>query len=291
MLQPVIPIARCRREIPPVHGANRLLAIFCLLLSLISSSTVSRTWYVKPDGSGDAISIQAAVDSSSAGDSVVVAAGIYYESIVLDKGIVLTSEQGAFYTRIAPDPQEIPLFAIKGTNLGSHRTEIKGFWIDGFDRDGCSAIRMEASRRTEIQYNIITGSRTGVSLHGGSAFIRHNTFWGNTSYAIDASDVGSGLCEYNIVWNRATGFDRVIAFYNDFLNLSDPGPGNPENISLDPEFCGAAAANLFLQSDSPCAPGNSPWPSVGLIGALPVGCDKVNAENRTWGSIKRIYLE
>jgi parallel beta-helix repeat protein len=251
----------------------------------------SRTWYVRPDGSGDTISIQAAVDSSSVGDSVVVAAGIYSESILLDRGIILVSEEGAERTRIVPDPFETPLYAVKGVNLGSHRTEIKGFWIEGFDGVGACAIRLEASRRTEIHYNVISGNRTGISLHGGSAFIRHNTFRGNAAYAIDAGDVGSGICEYNIVWDRATGFDRVIALYNDFLNLLDPGPDNPDNVSMDPEFCGAAAGNLYLQSDSPCAPGNSPWPAAGLIGALPVGCNMVNLESCTWGSIKLMYLE
>jgi parallel beta-helix repeat protein len=292
MLQPLSRIVWRSREPAPVYPVRCLcILLLLLLLSLLPSQISSRTWYVRPDGFGDATSIQAAVDSSSAGDSVVVAAGTYAESILMVEGIVLVSEEGAHCTRIVPDPQETPLFAIKGSNLGSHRTEIKGFWFDGFDRDGASAIRLEATRRTEIQYNIFTGNRTGISLHSGSAFIRHNTFRGNTYYAIDAADVGSGLCEYNIVWDRATGFDRVIAFYNDFLNLLDPGPGNPENFSLDPEFCGAAAGNLYLQSDSPCAPGNSPWPAAGLIGALPVGCNMVNTENRSWGAIKNMYLE
>lgn len=282
----------CRSgERSPVRPGFYLCGLLSFVLLFSVSPVSSRTWHVKPDGSGDAISIQTAVDSSSAGDSVVVAAGTYYESILLDKGIILVSELGAFHTRIAPDPQQTPLFAIKGLNLASHRTEIKGFWIEGFEWDGSCAIRMEESRRTEIQYNVITGNRVGVSLHGGSSFIRHNTFWGNVSYAIDAGDGGSGLCEYNIVWDRASGFDRVIAFYNDFLNPLDPGAGNPENFSLDPEFCGAGEGNLYLQSDSPCAPGNSPWPAAGLIGALPVGCDLVQVESRTWGSIKKIYLQ
>ncbi len=91
MPQHVMPIVGCRRETPPVHRANRLFAIFCTMLACISSHASSRTWYVKPNGSGDTVSIQAAVDSSSAGDSVVAAAGTYYESVVLDKGIVTKS--------------------------------------------------------------------------------------------------------------------------------------------------------------------------------------------------------
>ncbi|MFH1756342.1 MAG: NosD domain-containing protein [Candidatus Latescibacterota bacterium] len=273
----------------PQYGCGGLGFVIWLCLMVMSASVGARTWYVNEDGSGDAISIQAAVDSAQAGDSVVVAAGIYRESIVLDKGLALLSERGAAHTRIVPDPSATPLFAIQGSNLASHRTEIKGFWFEGFNWQGSCAIKMIASRRVEIQNNVMTGNFVGISLNGGSAFIRHNTFWKNTSYGIDASAMGSGLCEYNIVWDRAAGFGRVIAFYNDFLNLLDPGPDNPENFSLDPEFCGATAGNLNLQSDSPCAPGNSPWPASGLIGALPVGCNEVAVENHTWGVIKQLY--
>jgi hypothetical protein len=187
----------------------------------------------------------------------------------------------------------LPGFFILFLSIIASQADSRTWYVrpDGFNREGASAIHLEASRRTEIQYNVLTGNRTGISLHYEPAFIRHNTFRGNSHYAIDAGDVGSGLCEYNIVWDRATGFDRVIAFYNDFFNLLDPGPANPENFSMDPEFCGAAAGNLYLQSDSPCAPGNSPWPETGLIGALPVGCSMVHTENRSWGAIKRLYVE
>jgi hypothetical protein len=91
------------------------------------------------------------------------------------------------------------------------------------------------------------------------------------------------------MWNKAVGFDRVMAFYNDFLELSDAGPVNSENFSLDPEFCGAGAGNFFLQSDSPCASGNGPYPDEGLIGALPVHCGSVDTERHTWGAIKTLY--
>jgi predicted outer membrane repeat protein len=59
---------------------DRMLATFlCTSLFIISVSNVAsaRTWYVKADGSGDAPTIQAAIDSATAGDDVVVAAGIY----------------------------------------------------------------------------------------------------------------------------------------------------------------------------------------------------------------------
>jgi hypothetical protein len=49
------------------------------------------------------------------------------------------------------------------------------------------------------------------------------------------------------------------------------------NFSLDPLFCDAAGGDFHLNSNSPCAPGNSPA-GCDLIGALPVGCQIVGID-------------
>ena len=48
-----------------------LLALATLLLS--ASPSVARTWYITPDGLGDAPTIRAGVDSAAAGGTVTVA--------------------------------------------------------------------------------------------------------------------------------------------------------------------------------------------------------------------------
>jgi hypothetical protein len=68
-------------------------------LFLFSSPSFSRTWYVKPDGTGQAPNIQAAIDSASAGDAVVLAAGTYIgagNKVISFKGkaIAVRSESG-----------------------------------------------------------------------------------------------------------------------------------------------------------------------------------------------------
>jgi hypothetical protein len=48
-------------------------------LLLTTSPTFARTWHITPDGTGDAPTIQAGIDSAAVGDTVEVACGTYYE--------------------------------------------------------------------------------------------------------------------------------------------------------------------------------------------------------------------
>jgi hypothetical protein len=73
----------------------RFLVFSMLFAVLLAGPVSSKTWTILSDGTGDAPTIQAGIDSASAGDTVLVACGTYYETdIALKSGIVLTSETG-----------------------------------------------------------------------------------------------------------------------------------------------------------------------------------------------------
>jgi predicted outer membrane repeat protein len=56
----------------------RCLQVACLVLGIaLASPCLARTWYISPDGMGDASTIQAGIDSALAGDTVLLADGVY----------------------------------------------------------------------------------------------------------------------------------------------------------------------------------------------------------------------
>ncbi len=268
--------------------------IALLIIGLWVASPSARTWYIVPDGTGDAPTIQAGVDSAVAGDVVLVAAGTYQivSMIAMKGGITVTSESGPMQTKVVPDPSTNPMtsFYFNGITVP---TEVSGFWIEGFveTADGWyelgNGMMIFGCTGLTVTHNVITGNAIGIQedWNSGSSF-NNNTVIGNGRVLMR----GSLDCRFNIIWDRVSEGGCVGGFFNNVLDLSDAC--NPyASLSADPQFCGPSAGNYYLQSDSPCAPGNSPVSENGLIGALPVGCATVKAETKTWGAIKDLYRE
>ncbi len=274
-----------------------LLSLFALtFLFLLASVSFATTWYIKADGTGDAPTIQAGVDSAAAGDTVLVGPGEYVlewdpDIITMKDGIVLTSENGPSTTRITR--KWYIKNAIECTGLGSPNTEISGFWIEGFDvYDFSTAIYITGCEFMKIRNIVSSNNSVGINFAVPSTYnyiyLENNTIYG-CNYSLSG---GGGFANNNIFWGVAEGFGYLgFSTCNNFLNIADADVWAAYNFSQDPEFCGASAGNFFLQSDSPCAPGNPPMSECGLIGALPVGCSTVPFEQRTWGAIKSIYKD
>jgi hypothetical protein len=183
------------------------------------SKAVLFTIYVSPTG-GDtypyqswddaSTSIQAAIDASYSGDTVIVAQGIYYENIRFDgKSIVLTST----------DPSSKAVIEgtiIDGSDSGSvvtfsgpevSRCVLTGFTIrNGIAPDG-GGIDGNYCRAT-IQNNIITGNSAdwnGGGLSGCDGLVQNNIISGNSA------EGGGGLssCNGTIRNNIITGNSGV----------------------------------------------------------------------------------
>jgi hypothetical protein len=265
----------------------------------VAGTANARTWYVKNDGTGDAPTIEAGIDSSVFGDTVLVGPGTYEicSAIWPKDGIVITSESGPFDTRLVPEPYCYPAYAI-GCQFLSYRTEISGFWIEGFvfypidaapiSVVSCLALYLRNNVMINNDSTVIAIDNTQLSY----VYIENNTLIndGEPGLVIGAS---LGYFLNNIIWGRA-GEIRAAwwAQCNCMLDVSDAGNKDALNFQDDPQFCGTPEnGNLFLQSDSPCAPGNTPIPipDCGLVGALQVGCGDTPVRSATWGAMKSLF--
>ncbi len=265
--------------------AFRLLISAGLVLGLPTLS-ISRTWYVAADGSGDVPTIEAAVDSSDANDVILVGAGTFdigVEEIALrlKPNTSLISESGPALTILQPGgglAQPLTLGLTDGC-------ELSGFTIR---RAGLATISAYGDG-VEIRDNIIESSVQGI-VTDGAVSIHHNLILGG-GVAITIYDASPGITfiNNNIVIGQIDRCDGNVSIScNDVTVPSSCVQYGATNFNLDPLFCGNGS--YYLNETSPCAPGNHPnGNNCGLIGPLPVGCGPVTVRPMSWGAIKILY--
>lgn len=149
----------------------RLEMIRWLALGVVVSACLppgpseARTWYVTPSGTGDAPTIQAAVDSAATGDVILLASGIYTGTGNRDielrgKELAIRSENGAEATELD----------CQGTIDEPHR----GFFIH--ESEGPSTIIEGLAIRGGVQY---MGYGGAMSIFRASPTVRNCRFADN----------------------------------------------------------------------------------------------------------------
>ena len=267
------------------------LALLCALFLTHASRLEATTVYVKADSTGDVATIALAMQVVGVGDTVLVAPGVYRLSsaIRVTNGVLLISEVpgGA---KLVPVPEDRPVGAMSLGPITAY-TEITGFWFEGFVYPGAGVgggIGLNNCSEVYIRRNIFTNNYQGIYMDWDWVHINENTFVGN-EWGIYVN-AGSGVTQRNILWDRVV-LGQMNVGCNDLFDIGDIEEGwHAINFSADPMFCGAD--DLRIQSDSPCAPGNSPVAGCNtfneLIGALPADCSVTPVRATTWGQLKAL---
>lgn len=179
-----------------------------LLAFTLSASGM--TWGVSVDGLGDAPTIQAAIDSSASGDTVLVYPGLYPEAIDFSgKNILVRGVMGAEQTTLdASSLGDTAVVTFQSNE--SHQAQLQGFTITG----GRQGIHIHECEPTIFQ-NIVTGNegaRSGAGIWclatslGGpwSPIIRENIVTKNV-----AANISGGIG----TWMRMTAqiLDNYVA--------------------------------------------------------------------------------
>ena len=190
-----------------------LLGSLAFSVVLVATPSLARTWYITPDGTGDAPTVQAGIDSAAVGDVVELACGTYYETDVrLVSGIVLRSSTGESDCATIRGPEKRTLLRLESIS----DTRIEGVTLMRGDQ-GIFADESSAEFvRCKIYQNISPGGATvtGSSslsflecrFEGNAAGTPH----GGGSYGGAAYCFGTGTtarfegCEF---LNNAASFD------------------------------------------------------------------------------------
>src|SRR3990172_1740331 len=163
--------------------------------------------------------IQAAIDAAQNGDVVLVAPGVYGESLVLSgKTITLASE---FYT--TGDAQVIDSTIIDGqadlavitvdASVGPD-TQIVGFTIRNAE-DG-----IKAHGKLRVLNNRITGTRDGIDFADSGGYVGNNTFENNSDDGIDSDGATAVTIENNTIRNNGDDGIEIRLHEYDGLTLT-----------------------------------------------------------------------
>jgi len=300
--------------------------ITVVVLCFCSSDVLARTWYVKSDGTGDALTVRAGIDSAIAGDTVLVACGTYYEHDLIMKSEVCLRGESTSPLCVTIDAQNLGqqiscLYTNPPTRIESLR------FVNG-SSSGMTITGVVTVRNCEFAnnpnttvvvmysppefYNCIFHDNgfaspqphaTIVSGYLGAHPLIKNCTFVNNSAGIAVTTDGVATVENCIIAfceHFSLGNDDMSWMSIDCIDLFGNGSARADSEHVrfnatcfiaDPQFCGVSGShNYYLQSDSPCAEGNHPGGGdCDAIGALPVLCGEVKAEEKTWGSIKSLY--
>lgn len=200
---------------------KRSIAVFSFsLLVLVSTRTDARTWHVNTSGTGDAPTIAAAADSAVAGDTVLVAPGIYaVRDVSLGPGVVLISEAGPTVTRITEEALDVVYGVGCFTHPdGSSPSEVNGFWFDDFTAPVGAVGAGGQYTNFTVRQCIFTGNDYGlVATLSSHVSILNCTFIASVYAGLSTS--ASVDMSYTIMWDKQAG--GVSGYFDDYLNLSD----------------------------------------------------------------------
>jgi hypothetical protein len=252
-----------------------IIAASCLILVTLTAKT--ETWTVTQDGSGDAPTIQAAIDSCSSGDSVQLDPGTFYiypENI----GILIDVDDIVIFGACGPDSTFIDAqhaigglvviesnikAIVKGISfINNMKVNIKYAYthieFDSCHYNNCQSmyvLTIEGCQNVTISNSVFINNGGGINCidGNGEVYIQNNTFIYNgiddEQAAVYLDSTGPYYISNNIIYDNYYGvasLSQYIHFqcndtynneYNYYLLILSEPTGTNGNISLDPLFC------------------------------------------------------
>jgi parallel beta-helix repeat protein len=174
------------------------------LMALSANYVEVKTWYVDGSGGADFTTIQEAVTAANAGDTIIVKDGTYTENVVVDKSLVIRSENGAEQTIVQAANTNADVFKVTAENV-----TIDGFTVSGATSMGRSGIVIwgSSSGSCTVINNKCVGNNRGITMEVSTKdnTISKNTCTRNDYYGIYLTNATGNFITDNICANNTDG--------------------------------------------------------------------------------------
>ena len=293
---------------------RHVISVLLASILLHGAASAQRAWVVKADGSGDAPTIHAAIDSAVTGDGIVVWGGYYTEDdLVVDGKDINFQYQNGTPVIISSSHQSGTGITFRNVGAGTNLLgfEFREYWTGVSIENSagmywyCNIVDchtgIEVSGVTSsptIMFSLVDSCGTGMSVQGGSAIsVRNMTIVGAGT---GVENLGGSLTLTRSIINGCISGASCIGgsttlscnnFYLNTVNYSGCAAGTGDFYGLT-RFCyaaGGSPAPYYLHVDSPCwAENNACGFDVGAFTQSP-GCTGTAVEESSWGSIKKMH--
>jgi hypothetical protein len=261
---------------------KKLLLVFALALVVTPVAGYTATWNVP----GDVPTIQAGIDTASAGDTVLVAPDTYYENLIMKDGVVLLSSGGRDVTALEPAVADSQI--VDCISLGAG-TVIEGFTFRNGDSEFGGGIKCVGSEIAILDNRFTLNQAfkgAGIAmLDTSGGVIEGNVFEDN-----DARDWGGGIfleqSSPDVGGNTFTGNFALYGAAMGIMYSSSPHVFDNEFVENVAARQGGATHcryNGFALIERNLFKSNTAWGSAGAIAFHEEAYPSVR-ENIFWGN-------
>ncbi len=205
-------------------------------------------WYVDKSGDADFTSIQEAVTAVDAGDTIIVKDGIYTENIVVDKSLVIQSENGAELTTVQAADTKEDVFSVMAENV-----TINGFSVSGATATGKSGIAVKKTNGScTVINNHCNGNSEGITIVSDNNTVSNNICTFNGRYGISLSNATGNSITANICMNNTDGSGFAIYLAdnaNDNVVSGNVSDSNNQGIRVKNAFDNIIFNNTFSNNE------------------------------------------
>jgi len=216
------------------------------------TAPVAKTWYVDDSGDADFTSIQASVTAASAGDTIIVKDGTYNENIIVDKSLVIRSENGSAQTIIQAANSNADVINITAANV-----TIDGFTLSGATAMDKAGIKISGSSSSSctVRNNISTGNNLGISIQGNAAnnTVSNNVVTQSGRYGINLSNTTGNSITGNTCSNNTAGSGFAIYLADNANNNTVSGnisESNTYGIRVKNAYSNNIFNNIFSDNNT-----------------------------------------